>query len=42
VVAAMMALAGVLWLWGARYLEADTAAAVKPAAPAGGFPVLTP
>jgi MFS family permease len=29
VVAAMMALAGVLWLWGARYLEADTAAAVK-------------
>jgi len=23
-VAAVMALAGVLWLWGARYLEADT------------------
>jgi MFS family permease len=26
-VAAMMALAGVLWLWGCRYLAADTAAA---------------
>jgi MFS transporter, Spinster family, sphingosine-1-phosphate transporter len=29
VVTAMMALAGVLWLWGAKYLEADTAAAPR-------------
>jgi MFS family permease len=40
-VAAMMALAAVLWLWGCRYLEHDTAAApnsLNNAAP-GGFPI---
>lgn len=43
VVAGMTALAGVLWLWGCRYLERDTAAApmrLNGEAQPGGFPIV--
>ena len=44
--AAMMALAGVVWLFGMRYLDADTRAAplggVAGRARPGGFPVIPP
>jgi MFS family permease len=39
VVSATILLSGVLWLWGAKYLEADTAAVESPTPPAG-FPVV--
>jgi MFS family permease len=40
VVAATMGLAGALWLWGCRYLAADTAAAPSSLDGAIGFPVV--
>ncbi|HWE02381.1 MAG TPA: MFS transporter [Tepidisphaeraceae bacterium] len=40
-VAAMMALAGVFWIWGSFYLARDTQAASRDVAP-GGFPVIPP
>lgn len=40
VVAVMMAVAGVLWLWGARYLAADTAAVSGASADAPPIPAL--
>jgi MFS family permease len=41
VVAAVMALAGALWLLGVRHLARDTAAAISGERPATGFPVVT-
>ena len=40
VVSVMMLIGGLLWLWGARYLDRDTRAASG--APPGAFPVITP
>ncbi|MDB5355655.1 MAG: transporter [Phycisphaerales bacterium] len=40
VVAGMTALAGVLWLWGCRHLDRDTAAAPNRLNEPGGFPIV--
>jgi MFS family permease len=40
VVSATILVSGVLWLWGARYLQSDTEAAAGLPAPQAGFPVV--